>query len=337
MDTAKTAFSVPSLLYHVIRKRTTVFVDFGNHFGKGTVKYNKTGDADKPAFSVSVKGRKTMNDTLIHLLRCPVCGGGVCLSADGKSLTCLGARRHCFDFAKSGYVNLAPNHTGGGDDRDMVRARTEFLAAGYYQPVADGVLSALTCSVPDGASVIDAGCGEGYYSCRFATSYSVFGADLSKAAVDHAARTARHQNLPDTLFAVAGIFGLPIADASVDAVVSLFAPIAEDEFLRVLKPGGVLILAGAGPNHLMGLKQVLYDTPYQNEKRADLPEHMTLVSEKEICQEITVKGNNHIRSLFSMTPYYWRTADADRRKLDGIETLETPIDVEILTYRKALS
>lgn len=44
----------------------------------------------------------------------------------------------------------------------------------------------------------------------------------------------------------------------------VFAPFAREEFLRFLKPGGWLIYAVPGPEHLFGLKQALYDTPYKN-------------------------------------------------------------------------
>jgi 23S rRNA (guanine745-N1)-methyltransferase len=53
---------------------------------------------------------------------------------------------------------------------------------------------------------------------------------------------------------VASIFALPVQNASLDAVTNLFAPCAEEEFLRVLKPNGHLLLVGAGERHLMGLK-----------------------------------------------------------------------------------
>lgn len=273
------------------------------------------------------------------LLRCPVCGVGTSVTPDGKSLICRGEKPHCFDFARSGYLNLTPSHPGGGDDREMVRARTEFLSAGYYRPIADGVLRALGKVLPDGGTVLDAGCGEGYYSCRIvAGGYTVFGADLSKSAIDHAAKTARvmanASGVSSAFFAVSGLFDLPVADASFDAIVSIFAPVAEAEFLRVLKPGGYLILAGAGRDHLMGLKQALYDRTYQNEERADLPAGMREISRETVREEITVSGGEHIRALFSMTPYYWRTSVADRKKLDGLKLLVTPIDVQVLTYRK---
>ncbi|MBR6726902.1 MAG: rRNA (guanine-N1)-methyltransferase, partial [Clostridia bacterium] len=88
-------------------------------------------------------------------LRCPVCGESV--EKEGRSLFCKGARRHCFDFAKEGYVNLAPSAaSGGGDDAGLIAARTAFLSAGHYVPLAARICELLAASVP-GGTVVDAG------------------------------------------------------------------------------------------------------------------------------------------------------------------------------------
>ena len=67
-------------------------------------------------------------------LRCPLCGGA--LSREGGSLFCDGhtGRRHCYDIATAGYVNLLPPGKGGnartGDDGAMIAARSAFLSGG---------------------------------------------------------------------------------------------------------------------------------------------------------------------------------------------------------------
>ena len=50
--------------------------------------------------------------------------------------------------------------------------------------------------------------------------------------------------------------------------------------------------------------------------------------------EITVQGAEQIDALFSMTPYYWRTSETDRAKLNGLTSLATAYDFDILLYRK---
>lgn len=286
----------------------------------------------------------------LHLVRdclvCPVCHSPLSLTPDGHSLVCGDERKpHCFDGASGGYIPLAHRHPGGGDSKEAVRARTGFLSAGYYAPAADALTSIVGELCPAGGDLLDAGCGEGYYSNRLAAAgFSVLGADLSKFAVDAAAKGARVRRLSGntpsrTVFCVGSVFELPVRDASFELVTNVFAPCAPDEYARVLKPGGHLIVAGAGETHLMGLKRVLYDDPYVNEGRRDLPDDshpaLTLVGKRNVTFDVTVKGREDIAALFSMTPYYWRTSQNSRARLDHLDTLETPVSFDFHIYRKA--
>ena len=94
------------------------------------------------------------------------------------------------------------------------------------------------------------------------------------------------------------------------------------------------MVVGAGESHLMGLKLVLYENPYQNPGRADLPAQMTLVEKQRLHYTVTVEGGEHISALFSMTPYYWRTSQKDHAKLKNVERLTTELDFDIYLFRK---
>ena len=278
----------------------------------------------------------TINPTVLAALRCPKCGAE--MTFDGKSLFCAGERRHCYDAASSGYINLAPEHRAGGDSREAVRARTTFLGAGHYAPIASAIASLAEeyacASAPDGAPlIVDAGCGEGYYTAQLSPYGAVCGFDLSKSAVEAGAKSARRAGL-DLLYAVAGLYHLPLADGSVDFMLNHFAPCAEEEFCRVLRPGGILVVGAAGEDHLLGMKRVLYETPVRNEVRADLPQGMTHVTTARVFYEIEIEGREEIDALFAMTPYYYRTSEADRAKLGALERLRTEIDVTLSVYRR---
>ncbi len=262
------------------------------------------------------------------VLICPFCKaelerGGNC----GASFYCKGERRHCFDIARSGYVSLTRSSGSSGDDKGMVRSRTAFLEKDYYSPFADAVVKAV-----DGAEiVIDAGCGEGYYSNRIANSHSrVYGFDLSKYACEHASKKAKALS-NGAFFGVSSVFELPIADECADAVVSLFAPIAEREFSRVLMSGGRLIVGAAGRHHLIELKRAIYSEAYENDERHDLPFGFEL----EKCENITYKFLcEDLKSLFYMTPYAFRTSTEDAAKLDKINQLEITADFVLYIYKK---
>ncbi|MFF1795968.1 putative RNA methyltransferase, partial [Kitasatospora sp. NPDC058263] len=93
-------------------------------------------------------------------LACPHCAQA--LTPDGRALRC--PTGHSFDVAKQGYVSLLAGdaHTGTGDTADMVAARSDFLAAGHYRPIADALAEAAAAVAPDGL-VADLGAGTGHY------------------------------------------------------------------------------------------------------------------------------------------------------------------------------
>ncbi len=273
-----------------------------------------------------------MKNTVLAMLHCPVCNAAMQADVVGKSCQCTGVRTHSYDFARSGYLNLTRPGDGEGDLKDAINARRLFLNVGYYEPLSREINSILDNL--GSKAVLDAGCGEGYYTNRMAKEdRAVLGVDLSRAGIDAAAKYAK-QNNTEAAFAVGSIFSLPVRDAVCDAVTNLFAPCCESEFARVLKENGYLILVGAGERHLMGLKQVLYENPYLNPGRADLPKEMKEVDRQHLQYTVTVEGGEAIEALFSMTPYYWRTSEADRAKLKNLQTLTTEVDFDIFVYQK---
>ena len=149
--------------------------------------------------------------SLVACLACPVCGAALAVSEDRRSLACAGdirvgsaGRRHLFDGGAGGYVPLS-RHGGGGDSKEAVRARSAFLQFGYYAPAAQALAELVAAYTPRGGLVLDAGCGEGYYSgCIAREGYPTMGVDLSKFAVDAAAKTSLGNT---TEFLTASFFG----------------------------------------------------------------------------------------------------------------------------------
>ena len=115
------------------------------------------------------------NEHTVRAMRCPICQSemNVQLPKDGQGSVCLicgGARKHSYDFASAGYVNLLQAaHAGGGDSKQAVRARSEFLSTELYRPAADALCDTLCRYFPDqNGLIVDAGCGEGYYTAKIA-------------------------------------------------------------------------------------------------------------------------------------------------------------------------
>lgn len=268
-------------------------------------------------------------------LVCPVCRRP--LGREGNALKCDGG--HSFDLSSGGYVNLLrTGKAGAGDSREMVDARRAFLEKGYYAIFRDALArAAAEHAAGPAVTLADAGCGEGYYTAEIVgtlrksgRTVRAAGIDLSKTAVKRAARRDR-----DIRFAVAGIFDMPVADAGLDMVLSVFAPVAASEFLRVLHPGGLLITAAPGPRHLFGLKEILYDRPYENEEsRTDFP-GFDPAEELKVSDTIRVTGRADVACLFAMTPYFWRTPARAAGRLEHLTSLTTPVEFTIHILRKS--
>lgn len=261
------------------------------------------------------------------MLICPVCGRK--LNRENNAYVC--ADRHSFDISKSGYVNLLPPSGRGrhGDDKTMVRARTEFLNAGYYERLAEAVADALEdCA---GGLMVDAGCGEGYYTGYICGRYpdaEVIGLDISKDALNAAAKRCRGKE-----FAVSSTAEMPLEDGCADAVINVFSPLFEKEFSRVLKSGGKLVRAVPLEKHLHELRALLYERPYDNEEPVYAVNGFTVKNISEIRYSI-VLDNSMLKNLFMMTPYYYKTGKADQEKLDSIEKADITIEFGLAEYIK---
>ena len=79
----------------------------------------------------------------------------------------------------------------------------------------------------------------------------------------------------------------------------------------------LLVLAGAGPEHPLDLKRVLYDTPYRNEPRADAPARMEKLVEERLDFKMSLDADA-LQSLFAMTPYFYRTSAEGRARLRAL-------------------
>lgn len=268
-----------------------------------------------------------------ELLACPVCKKPLFKSEN--SLRC--EERHSFDFAKSGYINLLnpgkKNNAKAGDSKEMIRARSDFFATGCYEQIR-----ATLCSLAKKHSpkiIIDAGCGEGYYASALAlVCDALLGFDMSKFGTEHASKIDTRSGISSTLYAVANIFDMPVYDGCADLVVNMFAPVACEEFYRVLRSGGHLIIGSAGACHLKELKNALYDEVYLNEVDIPVLEGFELVERKTLSYSTTIPTKEAIWSLFQMTPYYHRTSLSDKAKLDAYDSLTTTVEVDFFVLRK---
>lgn len=265
---------------------------------------------------------------------CPVCKSQ--LVKDDKTYRC--EKNHCYDISRSGYINLLMSQktSNHGDDKLMVKARRDFLDAGYYKILLDKLCSVVDRYALDGSVILDAGAGECYYTSGIYEKLSASQKNVTMLAVDiskNALASAKSRN-KDIERAVASIFNIPVQDSSCDIVLNVFAPFCQKEFLRILKKSGIYIQVIPLENHLWELKKAVYDVPYKNTTEDYHIDGFELVSSREIKGNIKLDCTEMIENLFMMTPYYYKTSEKDFKKLHLLDFLKTQIEFAILIYKK---
>lgn len=269
-------------------------------------------------------------------LLCPVCG--CALRREARRYCC--EKRHSFDCARSGYVNLLPPSPAGkrhGDDKRMVAARTAFLTRGYYDHLKTAVAAMAASVCAPGARILDAGCGEGTYTraiydalLREGTAPELVGVDISTDALKAAAR-----RVPEGCFCAASTAKLPLAEESLDLIVNIFSPFMVEEFHRVLAPSGYLLRVVPLERHLFELKAAVYATPYENPPvQLDAPGFVLRRTER-VEKTLLLADNAAVRDLFLMTPYYYKTGVADQKKLETLSSLRVTTAFALALYQKA--
>ena len=185
-------------------------------------------------------------------LRCPVRTCHLELVRDRQRLVCAGG--HSFDVARSGYVNLLQpqdrRSKQPGDTAAAVAGRRRLHDSGATAPLLEAIAEVLALSAGD--TVLDAGCGEGFYPGVLAerSGCTACGVDISVAAIEAAAR-----RYPACQWIVANADRfVPYPDASFTVVQSITARMNATEFRRVLRDDGRLLVALPGPEDLIELR-----------------------------------------------------------------------------------
>ena len=230
-------------------------------------------------------------------MQCPICK---CLLKKDKDnlgnniLVC--ENKHTYDVSKYGYVNLSFK-SNSGDNKEMVKNRHNFLNKDYYLLLADRIKNMildLNCR-----NILDIGCGEGYFDRIIKNNdINVTGIDISKDAILCACKS----NQLNIDYVVASAFKIPYIDNSFDLILSIFAPIDCMEASRVCS--NYMIKVIPNKNHLMELKEELYESVYETNILKEHIDHFELVKEEKIEYK---KYVDDVNELFKMTPYYYST------------------------------
>ena len=258
---------------------------------------------------------------------CPICQENLTLLE--TSLKCC--NRHSFDLAKFGYVNLAPQIKQSANyDKENFQNRQQILEAGFYQAILD-TLSTMLSSLETSKTVLDIGCGEGFYSRKLQEVHpdkTFYAFDISKDSVQIAAKS--EPNWAVNWF-VGDLARLPIKDASMDILLDIFSPANYGEFRRVLSQNGILIKVIPTENHLKEIRQTVQDQltkkDYSNQEiKEHFQEHFIIqsIQTASLTKSITAEQR---QALLSMTPLLFHV---DQSKIDWSQLTEITIEAEIL-------
>ena len=258
---------------------------------------------------------------------CPICQENLTLVE--SSLKC--ENHHSFDLAKFGYVNLAPQIKQSANyDKENFQNRQQILEAGFYQAILETISDILAMN-PSAKTILDIGCGEGFYSRKLQESHSdktFYAFDISKDSVQIAAKS--EANWAVNWF-VGDLARLPIKDASMDMLLDIFSPANYGEFQRVLLKDGILIKVIPTENHLKEIRQIVQDQltkkDYSNlDIKEHFQEHFSIQSSQiaSLTKPITAEQR---QALLSMTPLLFHV---NQSKIDWSQLTEITIEAEIL-------
>lgn len=251
--------------------------------------------------------------SIVDLLACPI--DGLPLKLMQNQLKCTNG--HNFDIARQNYINLLPvqfkKTRHPGDNKEMVSARRAFLNTGRFQPIVDRLIELLnSLPMPESISLLDSACGEGYYlnslQKSFSKRFSYVGLDISKFAILAASKLNK-----DITWIVATNKKIPMQDHKIDIVLSLFGFPVEQEYKRILKPEGYIIVVGAAEDHLLEIRRRLYPSLRVTEK-VNLFNQLSLVQCFEVKTQLENLHSYDLRNLLMMTPHYFR---ADKEALNA--------------------
>ena len=258
---------------------------------------------------------------------CPICQENLTLIE--TSLKC--SNRHSFDLAKFGYVNLAPQIKQSANyDKENFQNRQQILEAGFYQTTLE-TISDLLARLETAKTILDIGCGEGFYSRKLQERHSdktFYAFDISKDSVQIAAKS--EPNWAVNWF-VGDLARLPIKDASMDILLDIFSPANYGEFRRVLSKDGILIKVIPTENHLKEIRQMVQNQlTKKNYSNQDIKEHFQehfSIQSRQIASLTKPITAEQRQALLAMTPLLFHV---DHTNIDWSQLTAITIEAEIL-------
>lgn len=269
------------------------------------------------------------------MFRCPICKAEVEVR-NFNNMIC--ENNHCFDIARTGYINLLRKPVKTEYDEDLFRSRNIISGSGFFDPMLEVInnliLENIESSNAEDIKILDAGCGEGSHlghiinslHSKIARNIQGVGVDISKEGILMASKA-----FFDIIWCVGDLANLPFRDDQFDVILNILSPSNYREFGRVLKGRGILIKVVPGRDYLVELRNIFYDGEskrvYSNEKIIEhYKQNFNILDKKDIRYTVTLDEDN-LKHLMRMTPLSWNVTD---EKIE--QTLNRNIDNVTVDY-----
>ena len=275
------------------------------------------------------------------VLACPVCGAALTVGA--TAATCPSA--HTFDLARSGYLNLLLSNkkqsAQPGDSPAMLLSRRTFLQGGFYDQMASAANTAVAEVIVGRTDphVADVGCGEGFFTARLKKALAAamspaptcYGVDVSRPGIKMATTYDREIH-----WIVASLHRSPFLPRSLDVVLSMFAPIDAADVRRVVRDDGALVTVTPGPDHLDGLRGLIYTSVMPHPDTPALMAGDTLferTASTRVRYPVVVASAAQVMNLLTMTPYYWNISRETKARIEAVSRLALTVDAYVSVFR----
>lgn len=253
------------------------------------------------------------NEWIFETLSCPYCQAEILPAPAAERLRC--ADGHEFESLGKEFYSLVIKESLSkrADTAEMVKLRREFHEAGRYARLKERLADILSrearglseANTGGDMRVLDIGSGPGYYGLVSAKlGMKTLAVDLSPAALKVA--SGLHPNITGVACDIWPV--MPFKPEQFDIVLNFFAPKNPKEFARVIKPGGLLILARPAQGHMNALREALPDIKLGRQgktKKDEIAEDMTPYFESlstEIIEEETELNAQIIEDMVMMGP-----------------------------------
>jgi 23S rRNA (guanine745-N1)-methyltransferase len=248
----------------------------------------------------------------VAIFKCPICSNKMELR-QLKSLICQS--NHCFDLAKSGYINFLLRSLKTDYDKSMLKSRNIICKYNFFRPLVEEISKIILKEVKNDAQkmILDVGCGEGSHldqiiaelHSRSSLVFQGVGIDISKEAIQLASK-----QYPEHIWCVGDLANSPLQNNQFAVILNILSPSNYAEFARLLTNNGILIKVVPGGNYLKELREVFYagteKQSYSNAKVvAHFKENFTLLAKKELQYSVKLT-QPQVEHLIRMTPLSWK-------------------------------